>query len=111
MARNVATITPGGPALDAVAAEKLFGWKNVHTHDGVLVGKKQDRAGRWRTAKVPGYSRDARQAHTIDERMEQLGRSDLYLRELSKIARGKNLPAGWATPEQRVRAALKALSK
>jgi hypothetical protein len=43
--------------------------------------------------------------------MEQLGRSERYLKELSKITRANNLPAGWATPEQRARAALKALGK
>jgi hypothetical protein len=34
----------------------VFGWKNVHKHDGALVGKRQDKAGRWRLAKVPYYS-------------------------------------------------------
>ena len=47
----------------------------------------------------------------IDQRMEQLGRSERYLNELSKITRGKNLPTDWATPEQRARAALKAVGK
>jgi len=23
----------------------VFGWKNVHKHEGALVGKKQDKAG------------------------------------------------------------------
>jgi hypothetical protein len=30
-------------------AEKVFGWKNVHQHDGEIIGKKQDKAGRWRS--------------------------------------------------------------
>jgi hypothetical protein len=37
---------PPGPELDALTAEKVFGWQNVHKHEGTLVGKKQDRAGR-----------------------------------------------------------------
>jgi hypothetical protein len=37
----------------SITAEKVFGWKNVHKHEGALVGKKQDKAGRWRLAKVP----------------------------------------------------------
>jgi hypothetical protein len=28
-----------GPKLDALTAEKVFGWKNVHKHEGSLVGK------------------------------------------------------------------------
>jgi len=44
---------PLGPKLDALTAEKVFGWKNVHQHDGALVGKKQDKAGRWRLGRVP----------------------------------------------------------
>jgi hypothetical protein len=27
--------------LEVLTAEKVFGWKNVHQHDGTLVGKKQ----------------------------------------------------------------------
>ena len=34
-----------GPELDALTAQKVFGWRNVHKHDGALVGKKQDKAG------------------------------------------------------------------
>jgi len=111
MAQRVADITRPGPALDAATAQKVFGWKNVHKHEGVLIGMKQDRAGRWRRAKVPNYSTDPVQAYMIDQRMEQLGRSERYLNELSKITRAKNLPADWATPEQRARAALKAVGK
>ena len=48
MAQKVGDITRPGPALDAATAQKVFGWKNVHKHEGVLIGKKQDRAGRWR---------------------------------------------------------------
>src|SRR5215813_12136658 len=42
---------PPGPTLDTLTAEKVFGWKNVHKHDGALVRKKQDKAGRWRLVK------------------------------------------------------------
>lgn len=55
-----------GPELTKATAEKVFGWKNVHKHDGELIGKKQDKLGRWRTAKVPDYS-DPAEAYAIDE--------------------------------------------
>jgi hypothetical protein len=41
---------PPGPKLDALTAEKVFGWQKVHKHQGALVGRKQDKAGRWRTS-------------------------------------------------------------
>jgi hypothetical protein len=66
--------------LTAASAEKVFGWKDVHKHEGDLIGKKQDKLGRWRTAKVPDYA----QSYAIDERMKQLGRSERYLKELSR---------------------------
>jgi hypothetical protein len=87
----------------------VFGWKNVHQHDGTLVGKKQDKAGRWRQAKVPSYSTDPLHAYAIEERMKQLGKSERYEKELTKITRAKKLPPEWATPDQRARAALKAV--
>src|SRR5262250_3908925 len=34
---------PQGPKLDALTAERIFGWKDVHKHEGALVGKKQDK--------------------------------------------------------------------
>ena len=100
-----------GEQLTKATAEKIFGWKNVHNHEGELIGKKQDKAGRWRTGKVPAYSTDAGQAYAIDERMKELGRLERYDKELSKITKAQNLPPEWATPEQRSRAALKALGK
>jgi hypothetical protein len=102
---------PPGPDLDALVAEKVFRWKNVHKHDGALVGKKQDKAGRWRQAKVPSYSTNPRDAYVIEERMKQLGRAQRYAKELSRITGAKKIPAEWATPEQRARAALKAVGK
>ena len=102
---------PPGPELDALTAQKVFGWKSVHKHDGVFVGKKQDKAGRWRSTKVPSYSTDSLNAYMIDERMTQLGLAEKYVKELSRIAQAKKIPAGWASPDQRCRAALKAVRK
>jgi len=98
-----------GSQLVIATAVKVFGWKNVHKHNSELIGKKQDKLGRWRTAKVPDYARDPIQAYAIDERMKRLGRSARYIKELSRVTKAKNLPSEWATPEQRSRAALKAL--
>ena|SRR5215510_8633618 len=100
---------PSGPQLDILTAQRVFGWKNIHQHGGEIVGKKQDKAGRWRSARVPSFSTDPVLAYAIDDRMKQLGRSDRYQKELAKITRAKNLPPDWATPEQRARAALKAV--
>jgi hypothetical protein len=102
---------PQGPKLDALTAERIFGWKNVHKHEGALVGKKQDKAGRWRLAKLPYYSTNPVHAYLIEERMKQLGRLDRYQKELSKITRAKNIPSDWATPDQRCRAAIKAVGR
>jgi hypothetical protein len=102
---------PPGPKLDALTAEKVFGWKNVHKHEGTLVGKKQDKAGRWRLAKLPYYSTNPVHAYLIEERLKELGRLDRYLRELSKITRVKNIPSEWAPPDQRCRAAIKAMGR
>jgi hypothetical protein len=77
MPTNAPDNIPPGPELDALTAQRVFGWKNVHKHVGPLVGKKQDKAGRWRSAKVPHYSTDPVNAYAIDERMKQLGRSEL----------------------------------
>src|SRR5215470_7795695 len=92
-----------GSELDALTAQKVFGWKNVHKHDGALVGKKQDKAGRWRTAKVPQHSTEPVNAYTMDD-MKQLGRSEQYAKELSRIATAKKIPADWVSPDQRCRA-------
>jgi hypothetical protein len=98
-----------GEQLTKTTAEKIFGWKGVHKRDGSLIGKKQDKAGRWRKARVPDYANDQRHAYVIDDRMKQLGRSERYLKELAKISKPHNLPPEWATAEQRSRAALKAI--
>ena len=110
MATNAPDKIPPGPERDALTAQKVFGWKNVHKYHEALVGKKQDKAGRWRTAKMPSCS-DSVHAYAIDERMKQLGCSDKYAKELSRIAKAKKIPMEWASPDQRCRAALKAAGK
>ena len=111
MAQSAIDKIPPGPELDALTAEKVFGWKDVHKHEGALAGKKQDKAGRWRLAKVPYYSTNPVHAYSIEERMKQLGRSDRYQNELSKITHAKNIPSEWAPPDQRCRAAIKAMGQ
>jgi hypothetical protein len=104
---------PPGPKLDALTAEKVFGWRNVHQHNdrGGLYGKRQDKLGHWRLAKVPSYSTNPLQAYPIEERMKQLGRLDRYQKELSKITQTTNIPSEWASPDQRCRAAIKAMGQ
>jgi len=111
MAQSAIDKIPPGPKLDALTAEEVFGWKHVHKHEGTLVGKKQDKAGRWRLAKAPYYSTNPVHAYPIEDRMKQLGRLDRYQKELSKITRSKNIPSDWATPDQRCRAAIKAMGQ
>ena len=102
-----------GPKLDALTAEKVFGWRNVHQHDDRdgFYGKRQDKAGYWRLAKVPQYSTNFLNAYSIEGRMEQLGRLDRYLRQLFRITHANNIPSNWASPEQRCRAAIKAMGQ
>ncbi|HEU4344217.1 MAG TPA: hypothetical protein VFU31_21885 [Candidatus Binatia bacterium] len=102
---------PAGPRLDALIAERIFGWKDIERHSQDYRGKKQDKAGRWRSARVPDYSSDARFASDIEQRMRELKRFERYEKELAKVARNKGLPAGWASPDQRCRAALKAVKR
>jgi hypothetical protein len=111
MANKAPDKIPPGPKLDALTAEKVFGWKNVHKHEASLVGKKQDKAGRWRLAKVPYYSTNPVHALSVDDRMKQLGRLDRYQKELAKITRSKNMPSEWASPDQRCRAAIKSVGR
>ena len=44
MAQTAIDKIPPGPQLDALTAEKVFGWKTVYKHEGSLVGKTQDKA-------------------------------------------------------------------
>ena len=53
MATKAPDKIPPGPKLDALTAEKVFGWKNVHKHYGALVGKRQDKAGALAVSKGP----------------------------------------------------------
>src|SRR5262249_48042169 len=113
MANKTLDNIPPGPKLDALTAEKVFGWRNIHQHNdrGGLYGKRQDKAGHWRLAKVLNYSTNPAHAYSIDDRMEELGRSDRYEKELSKITHSQKIPLDWATPDQRCRAAIKAVGK
>jgi hypothetical protein len=113
MAQTAIDKIPSGPKLDALTAEKVFGWRNVHQHNdrGGLYGKRQDKLGHWRLAKVPSYSTNPLQAYPIEERMKQLRRLDRYQKELSKITQATNIPSEWASPDQRCRAAIKAMGQ
>jgi hypothetical protein len=111
MAQSAIDKIPPGPKLDALTAERVFGWNNVHKHEDSLVGKKQDKAGHWRLAKVPYYSTNPVHALSVDDRMKQLGRLERYQKELAKIARSKDMPSEWASPDQRCRAAIKAVGR
>jgi hypothetical protein len=102
---------PSDPKLDALTAEKVFGWQKVHQHQGALVGRKQDNAGRWRRAKVPNYSTNPLHSYSVENRMKQLERLDRYQKELAKITHAKDIPSDWASPDQRCRAAIKAVGQ
>jgi hypothetical protein len=113
MAQSAIDKIPAGQKLDAITAEKVFGWKNIHQHTdrGGLYGKRQDKIGHWRLAKVPNYSTNPLHAYSIEDRMKQVGRLDRYQKELSRITRAKSIPANWASPDQRCRAAIKAMGR
>jgi hypothetical protein len=113
MAQMAIDKIPSGPRLDALTAEKVFGWRNVHQHDDRdgFYGKRQDKLGRWRLVKVPNYSTNPLHAYPMEERMKQLGRLDRYQKELSKITQATNIPSEWASPEQWCRAAIKAMGQ
>jgi hypothetical protein len=109
MARLTIDRIPPGPILDALTAEKGFGWKSVHKHGGSLVGRKQDRAGHWRLGKVPYFSTNFLHAYTIVGRVKDLGRLDRYQKELAKTTRFTKISSDWASPDQCCRAAIKAV--
>jgi hypothetical protein len=101
---------PSGAELDALVAERVMGWKDVRAvSKSDYTGKKQDRAGRWRKARVPDYSTDPLLAYEVEERMKELDLLQQYMEELTKIVRTKGLPMDWGTPDQRCKAALKAM--
>jgi hypothetical protein len=43
--------------------------------------------------------------------MKQVGRLDRYQKELAKSTRRNNIPSDWASPDQRCRAAIKAMGQ
>jgi hypothetical protein len=96
-----------GTNLDALVAREVFGWENVRLREGTLYGKRADKRGRLRTAKVPNYSTNPVDAYAIEPRMKQLGLLNGFNKELSKMTHAKSIPVEWATPEQRCRAAIK----
>ena len=100
-----------GPALDALVAEAVMGWKDVRRESGGTGyrGRKPDRLGRFRGARVPPYSTEPREAAALGPRLNALGRSDKFTKELAKFAHAKGIPAEWAPPGELCRAALKAL--
>jgi hypothetical protein len=100
-----------GPALDALVAEAVMGWKNVRRESGGAGyrGKKPDRLGRFRSARVPSYSTEPREAAALGPRLHALGRGDKFSKELAKFAHAKGMPAEWAPPAELCRAALKAV--
>jgi hypothetical protein len=100
-----------GPALDALVAEKVMGWKAVKREGNRCWGRKKDKAGRWRRAVVPEFSAEPTTAYAIDERMRELGLAEKYSKELAKVTQAKHIPAEWATPHQRCRAALETVKK
>ena len=103
--------------LDAKFAEAVMGWKDVKpTHAGrggafEYLGKKPDKLGRFRKAKVPDFWNNPGIAAEIEPRMKELGLWKRYEKELSKMTEAKGLPVGWATPEQSCRAAVKVVGK
>ena len=110
MARATVNIDkiPAGPELDALVAERVMGWKDLKRQSDRYWGRKKDKAGRWRRAAVEDYSHEPAMAYLVEERMKELGVFKEYEQELAKIAAAHKLPAGWAAPDQRARAALKA---
>jgi len=101
---------PSGAELDALIAERVMNWRDVRAvSQSDYAGKKQDRAGRWRKARVPDYSTDPLLAYEVEKRMKELNLLQQYAEELAKIVRTRGLPVDWATPDQRCKAALNAV--
>jgi hypothetical protein len=113
MAQSAIDKIPPGPKLDALTAEKVFRWKSIHAHKDRpgLYGKRQGKLGHWRRANVPNFSTNPINAYAIEGRMKELGRLDHYTKELAKITKAKNIPLEWAPPDQRCRAAIKAMGQ
>jgi hypothetical protein len=94
MAQSAIDKIPPGPKLDALTAEKVFGWKSIHAHKDRpgLYGKRQGKLGHWRRANVPNFSTNPINAYAIEGRMKELGRLDHYTKELAKITKAKTFP-------------------
>jgi hypothetical protein len=101
---------PAGPELNALVAERVMGWKDLERQSDRFWGRKRDRAGRWRRTAVHDFCHEPTTSYEVEERMKELGLVAEYERELAKLTKGKNLPAAWAAPEQRCRAALKVMN-
>ena len=111
MAQSAVDKIPPSPKLDALTAEKVFGWKNVHQHEGSLVGKKQDKAGHWRLGKVPYFSTNPIPGIFDRGPNEATWAVGPIPERTAKITRAKDIPSDWATPDQRCRAAIKAVGQ
>ncbi|HEX2385576.1 MAG TPA: hypothetical protein VHL99_03380 [Candidatus Binatia bacterium] len=100
-----------GPEMDALVAEAVMGWKDVRRESGGAGyrGKRPDKLGRFRAARVPPYSTEAREAAALGPRLERLGRYRQFLKQLESMAHAANVPAEWAPPEYLCRAALTAV--
>jgi hypothetical protein len=111
MARSKSDIDtiPAGAELNALVAERVMGWKDLQRQSDRYWGRKKDKAGRWRRAAVQEFCQEPATSYLIEERMKELGLLQAYERELTKLTKGEKLPAAWASPEQRCRAAVKTL--
>jgi hypothetical protein len=107
---NVDKLT-AGHELDALTAERVFNWKDIERRKHQPWGKRKDKGGRWRLARVPDYSTDPTYADDLEQRMTELGLLKQYLKELAKASRTKGLPTDWAPPDERCRAAIKAIQR
>jgi hypothetical protein len=102
-----------GPDLDALVAEAVMGWRDVRRDSAGsgYRGKRPDKLGRFRSARVPPFSTEPREAAALRPRLEQRGRFGKFLKELGKSARAEGMPAEWAPPDHICRAALKAVGE
>ena len=110
MAQSNVDKLPAGPELDALTAERVFGWKDIERREHQPWGKRKDKGGRWRPARVPDYSTDPTYADDLEQRMNELRLLAQYRKELPNASRAKGLPTDWAPPDQRCRAAIKAVN-
>ena len=76
--------------VNKAIAEQVFGWKSVRKYQGEMFGRKQDKAGHWRRAKVPNYAGDPRLAYEIDDRMKALKMGIATAKSLQKSLRPRS---------------------